>query len=104
MTDADAAAFYADPANLNAAGDSVRRTAPRRPMAGHVPVRFDDDTITAVKKRAESAGMTVSAWIRQVVARELSAGSSASTSWENVTVLRIPAGTQRLAIEIEDEQ
>ncbi len=99
--DAAAAEFYADEKNLVPAGPMIWRKAPRRPMSGHVPVRFDDATIAAVKTRAEVAGMTVSAWIRHVIARELAAGSGDAADWDKVQVVRVPAGTQRLAIEIE---
>ena len=99
--DAAAAEFYAKEENLVGIGPFVERKAPRGPMAGHVPVRFDEATIAAVKTRSEAAGMTVSAWIRNLVARELAAGADASTSWDDVTVVRVPAGTQRVAIEIE---
>lgn len=99
--DAAAAKFYADEKNLEPAGPMVWRKARNGPMPGHVPVRFDEATIAAVKARAEVSGMTVSAWIRQVIARELSAGADDATDWNEVRVVRVPAGTHRVAIEIE---
>lgn len=63
--------FYADPANQAPTGSARRRTSPRRPLTGHMPVRFDDATIAAVKERADANGMTVSAWIRRLVDQEL---------------------------------
>lgn len=98
--DATAADFYADPANQVPAGAARRRVAPRRPLAGHVPVRFDDTTIAALKERAEGDGMTVSAWIRRVVARELTPADAAPTTGEAV-VVHIPAGTRRVALELD---
>ncbi len=94
------AEFYADPANQVPAGPAQRRKALRRPLTGHVPVRFDDDTIAAVKDRAEADGMTVSAWIRRLVARELTSADAAPTTGEAV-VVHIPAGTRRVALELD---
>lgn len=99
QADAD---FYAVPANQVPAGPAQRRLAPRRPLTGHVPVRFDDNTIAAVKERAEAEGMTVSAWIRRLVARELSPVEATSNSAANAVVVRVPAGTKRVAVEIGD--
>ncbi|MGQ0431322.1 MAG: hypothetical protein ACT452_02810 [Microthrixaceae bacterium] len=96
------AEFYADPANQVPAGPAQRRKAPRRPLTGHVPVRFDDTTIAGVKERAEEDGMTVSAWIRRVVARELSPTEATPGRASNAVVVRVPAGTRRLAVEIGD--
>ncbi len=98
--DATAADFYADPANQVPVGPARRRTAPRRPLTGHVPVRFDDKTIAAVKERAEADGMTVSAWIRRLVASELSPTETTSTRAGRAVVVRVPAGTRRVAVEI----
>lgn len=100
--DGTAADFFADPANQVPVGAARRRTAPRRPLTGHVPVRFDDKTIAAVKKRAEVEGMTVSAWIRGLVARELSPIESSPTRRNRSVVVHIPAGTRRVALELED--
>jgi hypothetical protein len=96
------AEFYADPANQVPAGPAQRRKAPRRPLTGHVPVRFDDKTIAAVKERAEEEGMTVSAWIRRVVARELSPVETPASGSGDAVIVRIPAGTRRVALELED--
>lgn len=101
-TDRADAEFYADPANQVPAGPAQRRKAPRRPLTGHVPVRFDDKTIAAVKERAEAEGMTVSAWIRRLVARELSPVEAAPDKVGNAVVVRVPAGTSRVAVEIGD--
>jgi len=69
MNDAEAFEFYNDPANLVPAGPAHRRKA--RPLTQHVPVRFPAATIEQVKQLAEADGMTVSAWIRNVVERSL---------------------------------
>lgn len=99
-TDRADAEFYADPANQVPAGPAQRRKAPRRPLTGHVPVRFDDKTIAAVKERAEADGMTVSAWIRRLVARELSPTEATPDKAGNAVVVRVPAGTRRLTVEV----
>lgn len=101
-TDRADAELYADPANQVPAGPAQRRMALRRPLTGHVPVRFDDKTIAAVKERAESEGMTVSAWIRRLVARELTPIDATPDKAANAVVVRVPAGTRRLAVEIGD--
>lgn len=101
-TDRADAEFYADPANQVPTGPAQRRKAPRRPLTGHVPVRFDDKTIAAVKERAEAEGMTVSAWIRRLVARELSPVETPTSGSDDAVVVRVPAGTRRLAVEIGD--
>ena len=99
--DRAAADFYADPANQVPVGPARRRTAPRRPLTGHVPVRFDDTTIAAVKERAEADGMTVSAWIRRLVARELTPIETTTPQGTDAVVVRIPAGTRRVALELD---
>lgn len=99
-TDRADAEFYADPANQVPAGPAQRRKAPRRPLTGHVPVRFDDKTIAAVKERAEADGMTVSAWIRRLVARELSPSEATPDKAGNAVVVRVPAGTRRITVEV----
>ncbi len=100
-TDRADAEFYADPANQVPAGPAQRRKAPRRPLTGHVPVRFDDMTIAAVKERAEADGMTVSAWIRRLVARELAPMETTTTQDTDAVVVHIPAGTRRVALELD---
>lgn len=92
--------FYADPANQVSAGPARRLTSPRRPLTGHMPVRFDDATIAAVKERADANGMTVSAWIRRLVDRELAPVDTPPTSDGDALVVRIPAGTRRVTLEL----
>jgi hypothetical protein len=64
-------------------------------------VRFDDQTIAAVKGRAEADGMTVSAWIRRLVARELAPIEMSATGSSDAVVVHIPAGTRRVALELD---
>lgn len=61
--------FYADPGHLVPAGPAQRRQRPV--MSGMVPVRFPQDMIAAVKRFAGQDGMTVSTWIRRLVAKEI---------------------------------
>jgi hypothetical protein len=69
MNEAEAHEFYADPDHLKASGPGERR---RRPMkSGMIPVRFAPNVITAVKHFAAQDGVTVSTWIRRLVALEL---------------------------------
>jgi hypothetical protein len=68
-SDEDSVAFYADPKNQQTTGRAVRRAG--KALSTHVPVRFSPDMIAAVKRLADRDHMTVSAWIRRVVAREI---------------------------------
>jgi hypothetical protein len=61
--------FYEDPAHLVPAGPARRRERPI--MSEMVPVRFPKDMIAAVKRLATMDGMTVSNWIRRLVAKEI---------------------------------
>lgn len=67
--DAEAAAFYADPANRATTGETAE--GPQRRLSEHVPIRFAPTMISAVRRAARDDGMTVSSWIRAVVDREL---------------------------------
>ncbi len=69
MTDDEAFAFYADPANQRPGARVPKRASTA--MTGHVPVRFSDDLIARVKAIAAQDGQTVSSWIRHVVLREV---------------------------------
>jgi hypothetical protein len=66
-----AAAYYADPANRMS--DSPGHGLPGRQerLSDHVPIRFDRATIAAIKRFSDDDGMTVSAWVRRVVNREI---------------------------------
>jgi hypothetical protein len=67
--DADAA-FYDNPDNLRTRGPVHRRTGHPR-LSSHTPVRFDPETITAIRRFSDEDGVTVSAWVRRVVKREI---------------------------------
>lgn len=69
MDDKDAQEFYADEANQVPAGPAYRRAGRR--LSATVPVRFPQAIIDAVKRLADLDGVTVSSWIRNVVAREV---------------------------------
>jgi hypothetical protein len=67
--DADAA-FYDNPENLHTRGPVQRRASHPR-LSSHTPVRFDPDTVAAIRQFSDDDGVTVSAWVRHVVAREI---------------------------------
>ena len=88
--------FYKDPANLVPAGPGRR---PKRPAAlnGMVPVRFPQDMIAAVRRLADQDGMTVSSWIRQLVAKELKRREppvTATTAGKPIVGVRIEGSPQ----------
>ena len=60
--------FYADPANQVPAGKPRRRT---RKLTTPIPVRFPEEVLDEVKKRAEADDRSVSSWIRRAVEHEL---------------------------------
>lgn len=60
--------FYADPENQTPQGPARRR---RRTLTATVPVRFPEETLEEIRRRAESDDRSVSAWIRRAVEREL---------------------------------
>lgn len=73
-SDAGAFAYYDDPENRRPAPDAeVRRRRPlsRKVLDNHVPVRFSADTIAQIREVAAAEGLSVSAWIRRLVDREL---------------------------------
>lgn len=61
--------FYADPEHQVSAGQAYRRTGQR--LSATVPVRFPQPLIGAVKRLADRDGVTVSSWIRRLVAKEV---------------------------------
>lgn len=65
--------FYADPENQTPEGPGRRR---RGRLTEVVPVRFEPDTLEAVRRRAEAEDRSVSNWIRRAVDHELSADAS----------------------------
>jgi hypothetical protein len=77
MTHRDAEAFehYEDPAHREPASGPARRRR-ERTLTQHVPVRFPTETVDAVRELAEADGLSVSAWIRRTVDRELAERST----------------------------
>lgn len=69
MNDEEAHAFYSDPTHLAVAGPGQRRERPMKTVM--TPVRFAPEMIAAVKRFASEDGMTVSTWIRGIIAREI---------------------------------
>jgi hypothetical protein len=69
MADQEALEFYRDPAHPEPAGPARRRKGPRKTTM--VAVRFDPAVIGAVKRLTGGSGMTVSSWIRRLVAAEV---------------------------------
>jgi len=70
MNESEAYEFYSNPANRAPQGPAVRRQR-KATLGGTIPVRFPEEMVTAVKRFAEHDGVTVSTWIRNLVAREL---------------------------------
>jgi hypothetical protein len=60
---------YMDPGNLAPSGPAHVRQS--KALTGLVPVRFSQETILAVRHYADQDGVTVSSWIRRLVADEL---------------------------------
>ena len=63
VDDAEAYAFYAEPANREPTAGSARRVRPR-PVRydAHVPVRFSREMVEQVHPVADADGVTVSTW------------------------------------------
>lgn len=71
MDDHEAHEFYAGPANLAASGPGRKRQGQN--LAGTASIRFAPKVIEAVKGIASGDGVTVGAWIRRLVDREIEA-------------------------------
>ena len=69
MDDREALEFCRDPAHLEPAGPALRRKGPRK--TAMAAVRFDPAVIDAARRLAEGSEMTVSSWIRKLVAAEI---------------------------------
>lgn len=71
----DARSFehYEKPAHREpAAGPASKLPKPPRPgLTEYVPIRLSADTMAAVRERAHAEGVSVSSWIRRLIAREL---------------------------------
>ncbi|HTW14581.1 MAG TPA: YlcI/YnfO family protein [Nocardioides sp.] len=68
MTPDEEYEFYSDPANQLPTGKPRRRTAR---LTTPIPVRFPEEVLDEVKKRAEADDRSVSSWIRRAVEHEL---------------------------------
>ncbi len=66
MNDADAFAYYDDPAKREPTAGKPRRR-PDCLATRHVPVRFPAATIEQVKRLADAEGMMTNTWIRCAV-------------------------------------
>src|SRR4051794_27639814 len=100
MTDRDAEAFehYDDPARREPADGQPRRRR-ERALTQHVPVRFPASTVETVRELAEADGMSVSAWIRRTVERELAAKSAPGAERPSADA---QAAVQRLQRDLAD--
>lgn len=77
MDDREAAEFYEDPAHREAAGPGRKRKGQRRSVM--FSVRFAPEAIEALVDTALAEGLTVSAWIRRLVDREIAERSAGRT-------------------------
>ena len=68
MTPDEEHAFYDDPANQAPDGPPIRR---RPRLSEPVPVRFPEDVLEQVRRRAAADDRSVSNWIRRAVEHEL---------------------------------
>jgi hypothetical protein len=71
VNDAEAYEFYADPVNRKLTGTPRKRTGRR--LTSMSSVRFTPEVIEAARDLAASKGVTVGAWIRRLVQREIDA-------------------------------
>lgn len=65
------AAINENPGDMRTHGPGRKRENAVPRLSGHTPVRFDDGTIAAIRRFSDDDGMTVSAWVRHVVSREI---------------------------------
>lgn len=72
MTPEQENAYYADPDNQTPQGPPVRRKAK---LSEPVPVRFPEDLLRQVRRRAAADDRSVSNWIRRAVEHELARGT-----------------------------
>jgi predicted HicB family RNase H-like nuclease len=68
MTPDDEYEYYADPANQVPTGKPRRRKAR---LTSPIPVRFPEDLLEQVRRRADADDRSVSSWIRRAVEHEL---------------------------------
>ncbi|MEW6581627.1 MAG: hypothetical protein AB1416_02550 [Actinomycetota bacterium] len=64
---------YDEPAHREPAPGPARKlpTPPRTKLSEYVPIRLSTDVMNAIREHAHADGLTVSAWIRQLIQREL---------------------------------
>lgn len=97
IDDEQEASHFDDSANREAAGASHKPPSRQR-LSSHVPIRFDPLTASKVKLIADGDGKSVSAWIRDLVGKEvrLRMPSGAETlAFRRVTVV-LPVSTREL--------
>ena len=99
--DTEASNYYEDPARRETAPAPPRRR-PDRALTEHVPVRFPAATIEAVRKLAETDGMTVSAWIRRAVESAMRGRTSALAGEPAELTEQAQAVVDRLRNDVDD--
>ena len=75
MSDREAFDYYDDPTKRESAEGPPRRRR-ESALTRHVPVRFPTSTVETVRELAKADGMSVSAWIRHTVGREVARRSA----------------------------
>lgn len=75
MSDREAFDYYDDPTKREPAEGPPRRRR-ESALTRHVPVRFPTSTVETVRELAKADGMSVSAWIRHTVDREVARRSA----------------------------
>jgi len=105
--DDELARFYEDSAHLRPAGPPVRKVRSRRALESHVPVRFSAETVAMARLLAAEEGITVSSWIRRLVAREIAVRmptvttADATVAWSWTEPPKPPSVTTTSAAELE---
>lgn len=76
ISDDDVMEHYEDPKNREpAAGPARRLSRPPRPaLSEYVPIRLTAESMAVLRQRADADGVTVSAWIRNLIGSALSRG------------------------------
>jgi hypothetical protein len=85
--DAEAFEYYDDPSKREPAEGPPRRRR-ERALTQHVPVRFPASTVATVRELAEADGLSVSAWIRHAVEREVDRRAAPELSAQTQTDAR----------------
>jgi hypothetical protein len=94
VNDREAYEYYLDPEHLKPAGPGRRRKGQR--LTSLNSVRFAPEVIEAVKAAAFGEGITVGAWIRRLVRRELEAPETVEMVVDGLPEpLRLPADALR---------